>query len=418
MNKIKNMPQKDFDKYIEVWADCYPGMNITTKEEKKRIKDRIIKRSKDKRMAWWGMYQGSEILGGLILYDYTMNLFGHKVLVGGGGNLAVSIMHKKEHVGRDLMRFFFKHYRKQGSPLAALWPFRPDFYRKMGCGIGSKGHVYKVKPSDLPCGKSKKHVRFMEKADMKAVNECYNRYVDRTNGMIEETLASRRIHFELAKSVKYVGYEKNGRIEGYMMFRFERGNPANFVDNHIKVTDLIYESPEALLELMTFLNSQFDQISRVIIHTNDDDFHNLLKDPRNDTGNLTEPVYHESHVSGVGIMFRVLNTRELFKILSGHDFGGQTVRLKLTVADTFLKENDGSLVIHFENGKPEIKTKSAKHDVELKLDIADFSSLLMGAVGLKSLYNYGLVRISKADYLESLHRLFATEEKPICMTSF
>lgn len=418
MSKIKKIPFKDFEKFIDVFADAYPGVGINTPEDKKRVKERFGKRSKDKRMSWWGMYRGTKLLGGYILYDYTMNLFGHKVLAGGAGCLCVDLAHKKEHVARDLMKFYFRRYRKQQSPIAVLWPFRPDFYKQMGSGLGSTNHVYKVKPADLPYTRAKKQVRFLNKADMKAVNDCYNRYVDRHTGMIEETLVNQRIRFELAKTHKYIGYERKGRIEGYMIFSFVRGNQANFVDNYIKVHEMIYETPEALSQLMTFLHTQADQINRVIFHCNDHDFYHYLKDPRNDSGNLSEPVYHESHVAGVGIMFRVLNTRRIFEILKNHDFGGQTLRLKLTVKDSFLKENDGTLVIHFTDGKPEIKTKSARADVSLEMDVADFSSLILGAAGLKSLYFYGAVRISKTDYLERLHKLFATEEKPICTTSF
>ncbi|UCG62496.1 MAG: GNAT family N-acetyltransferase [Candidatus Zixiibacteriota bacterium] len=418
MNKVKKIPFTDIEKFIDILADAYPGIGITTPEDKKRVKERFRKRSKDKRMSWWGVYRGSELLGGAIFYDFTMNFFGNKVLAGGLGTVCVSLVHKKEHVARDLMRFYLRHYRKREATFSVLWPFRPDFYKQMGCGLGSTNHVYKVKPADLPRGKSKKNVRFLGKADMKALNDCYNRYVDRHTGMIEETLVNRKIRFDLSKETKFVGVEKKGRIEGYMIFSFVRGNAANFVDNHIKVSEMIYETPEALSELMTFLHTQADQINRIIFHTDDPDFYHYVKDPRNDSGNLAEPVYHESHVSGVGIMFRVLNTRQIFGILEKHNFNGQTLRLKLNVRDSFLRENNSSLVIHFEDGRPFLKTKNAAADVTLELNIADFSSLILGAVGLRSLFQYGFARISKPDYLNRLHRLFATEEKPICTTSF
>lgn len=418
MNKITKMPWKDIDRFIDIWADAYPGVKIVTPEDKKRLKDRFQKRAKDSRLSFWGAYSGSQMLGGLLFWDYIMNFFGHKVLAGGGGNLAVSLLHKKEGVARDLMRFFFRHYRKRQAPFAVLWPFRPDFYKQMGCGLGPKGHVYKVKPADLPHGKTKKNVRFLGKADMKAANDCYNRYVNRVTGMIEETLVSRKIRFDFGGGLKYAGYVRNGRVEGYLIFDFQRGNEASFIDNYIKVRKLVYETPEALEGLMSFLHTQTDQINRIIFHTSDDDFHHLFKDARNDTGNLIDPVYHESHVSGIGIMYRVLNTRQVWTILEDRNFGGQTVRLKLTVKDTFLKENDTSLIIHFENGRPQINTGSARFDVEVKMEVADFSSLIIGAVGFKSLYYYGAARISKAAYLDQLHRLFATEQKPVCMTSF
>ena len=51
------------------------------------------------------------------------------------------------------------------------------------------------------------------------------------------------------------------------------------------------------------------------------------------------------------------------------------------------------------------------------MDIADFSSLAMGAVDLKSLRKYGLVSLSDATYLNAVNRVFASD-RPICTTSF
>lgn len=36
------------------------------------------------------------------------------------------------------MFFYLRHYRERGTPLTALYPFRPDFYRSMGFGFGTK----------------------------------------------------------------------------------------------------------------------------------------------------------------------------------------------------------------------------------------------------------------------------------------
>jgi predicted acetyltransferase len=54
-----------------------------------------------------------------------------------------------------MMLYFLRHYREQGAPLVALYPFRPDFYRQMGFGYGTKMDQHRVKPSALPRGPSK-----------------------------------------------------------------------------------------------------------------------------------------------------------------------------------------------------------------------------------------------------------------------
>lgn len=52
------------------------------------------------------------------------------------------------------------------------------------------------------------------------------------------------------------------------------------------------------------------------------------------------------------------------------------------------------------------------------LDVAEFSSLLMGAVGFRSLYDFGLATISDPAYVATVDRIFAADRKPICTTAF
>ncbi len=418
MSDIRIIPDEDIDRFLEIFFDAYPGMSAGTEKERKKIQERFLRRHDDPRISLYGLYRDNKLLGGLRLFDYRMNLFGTKVLAGGGGCLAVSLLHKKERVAKELMEFYFRHYRDKGAPLAVLWPFRPDFYKQMGCGLGAKIHVYQVKPENLPRGPSMTHVRFLTKDDLPALNDCYNRFAERTTGMIDETALGRQIGHESAENLKIVGYVKDGRVLGYLTFRFEKGGRDSFIDNRIDAFLMIYENSRVLSELLTFLHTQFDQIRLITIRTFDDSFHHLLKDPRNTSRDLIPPVYHETNVSAVGLMYRVLDTKHLFELLSNHSFGDQDCRLELTVKDSFMRANEGDLLLHFTGGKPHVQAVGERYDVQMTIDVSDFSSLVLGAVDMKSLHNYGLVEISDASYLDTLHKLFATDAKPVCTTVF
>jgi len=104
-------------------------------------------------------------------------------------------------------------------------------------------------------------------------------------------------------------------------------------------------------------------------------------------------------------------------VLKDHNFGNQTVNLQITINDSFLPENNGTLVIHFKAGKG-IVVEDDKYDVEIIINVDHFSSLIMGAISFKKLYEYGLVKISNADYLGTLNKLFVTETPPMTMESF
>jgi hypothetical protein len=82
-----------------------------------------------------------------------------------------------------------------------------------------------------------------------------------------------------------------------------------------------------------------------------------------------------------------------------------------------MKVNERKLVVHFKDGKPQVK-RDADFDAEVHIDIADFSSLLMGSVDYRSLFKYGLTDISDDHYIDTVAKIFRVEQKPICHTLF
>jgi predicted acetyltransferase len=123
-------------------------------------------------------------------------------------------------------------------------------------------------------------------------------------------------------------------------------------------------------------------------------------------------------------MYRIVDIAEILDRLAGHGFafgkpgsGARPCTLKLTVDDSFLPENAGSHLLHFENGRLR-RLEGGPYDAELRLDIAGFSSLLAGTVTFKALYQYGMADISDPGCVESASRVFAVDQKPVCTTQF
>jgi predicted acetyltransferase len=314
-----------------------------------------------------------------------------------------------------MMSYCLYYYRERDTPLVALYPFRPDFYRQMGFGYGPKIHQYRLKPAALPRGPSKAHVRYLVWDDRQALSDCYNRFADRTHGMMQKSERELKRLFQNPKH-RLVGYQEGNQIKGYLVFTFE-SSADSFIVNDIHIQEFIYETQEALSQLLTFLHTQADQIRYVFINTQDEYFHHLLLDPRNDSGRLIPDVYHETNAQGLGLMYRIIDVPAMFDRLGERNFGDQTCTLKLTVEDSLLPENAGSTLLHFDGGGVQ-RVDGGSHDVEVRLDIADFSSLLAGTVDFQSLYRYGLVDLSDPDYVDTINRLFAVEQKPMCITGF
>lgn len=417
MGEIRKLDTADADIFVRIVAQAYPGINLFSEEARNRFRDRAIQTIKEDAISdFYGYFRDGQLMGGMKCYDYRMNLYGQKIFAGGVGLVAVDLLHKKEQIAKQLISFFLRHYREAGASITLLYPFRVDFYKQMGFGLGNKIHQYRVTPESLPKIGLKQHIVYLSRADRDELVECYSRYAQKTHGMIDKNEYECKNLFDNPENV-LVGYKRDGKLQGYLAFSFKRANDENYLINNILVKEMVYETREALLGMLAFLRSQADQVHRILFHTQDESFHYLLRDPRNGSDNILPHVSHESNTSAVGLMYRVINVPLLFEQLAERNFQGLSCKVKLTVTDSFLPENAGSYTIQFQKGRP-VLTADDDHDVELSMDISDFSSLIMGAVPLKSLYLYGLAEISDPDRLDELDRLFCAEAKPKCTTPF
>jgi predicted acetyltransferase len=414
MTEIRRLGAAELPAFAPIVANAYPTMGIHTAEDLQKMTERWVAQLADPTLAFYGAFREERLVGGMKLYDYTMNIFGAQVPTGGVGLVAVDFFSKKQHVAYDLIQFFVRHYRERGAPLVELYPFRPDFYRQMGFGYGTKSAEYRLAPASLPQGAG--HVRPLTPANAPLLADCYDRYQRRTHGIIAR---SRELWDRMLANpeARFAGIVRDGRLDAYLSFTFKPETTINWLTQDLSVDELVYNTPDAFAELLAFLRSQADEIRRIIVHTQEEDFHLVAADPRNGTNTIIPHIAHETNTQGVGILYRVVDLPGLFAALREHDFGGQTCRVQLTVRDSFLPESEGTVAIHFNNGRSLVVGESDT-DVQVALDVADCSSLVMGSISFASLYRYGRATISNTTYLPTLDRLFRAEQPPICMTVF
>jgi predicted acetyltransferase len=141
----------------------------------------------------------------------------------------------------------------------------------------------------------------------------------------------------------------------------------------------------------------------------------LLSDPRNQSERLIPGLFHESHSIGIGMMPRVINPSTAIEQIQHRNFGPESLIVQFEIIDDFL-DKMYHVTVAFDKGSCELSSKHA--DVTIRIDIANYSSLLFGAVSFKSLHNYGLITLSNSSYADKLITLFKWNEKPICTLSF
>ncbi|UCF69815.1 MAG: GNAT family N-acetyltransferase [candidate division WOR-3 bacterium] len=413
---VKKIPLKDLEAFIDIIANAYPGFGIVSPDDKKKMKQRMVKLSLDPTINHYGVYRDRTLIGGMRTYDFMMNLFSVRTLVGGVGLVAVDLLRKKERACKEMISFFINLYRKKGSVLVALYPFRPDFYRKMGFGYGTKLNLYKVWPGDLPRGGSKKHVRFLNEKDRDALRRCAYRFFLSHHGMLEMKRHELDYFFKSSEA-KTVVYKEGKKILGYLLFVIKRVDDANFLRNNIVIRELVYENEVVLSELLTFLHTQLDQIHQILYPTQEEFFHFLPRDPRDGSDNIIPLIGHQVNTQGIGIMYRVIDAKGMFRLLRDHKFGNHNYRLNIVLHDSFTGRGEESLVVEFKDGLPRLVARVAG-DVRIHLDIADFSSLMVGSVDYRSLHKYGLSQISDRGFIEIVTDTFRAVEKPICHNTF
>lgn len=415
MRKIKILQETDYDAYVDLSLNAYPGIRIRSTAEKEQFRRRALNMQADPTINLYGLFENGELWGAMRLYDFQMKLHNTMAFVGGLGGVAVHLLHKKKRVAYDMIQFFLSHYKERGAALTALYPFRPDFYKQMGFGYGRKLDQYCIKPADLPSSGNRADVTFLTAKDRSALIQCYNRYLTQTNGLMKLSNFTLDSLFS-ASTLKIAGYWEEGELRGYLIFQFEPIEPNNFLRNRIMVRHIVFENSRALHGLFAFLHAQQDQIEEIVIHTQEPDFHYLFHDPRNGLHPMMPPVFQQSNVQGLGIMYRIIDLPNLLVQLQKHNFGNQTCHVRFTVEDSFFAEHAGSYDFSFVNGR--LQPTSAPPEVEISLDVAELSSLIMGATTFTQLYRLGCVQISDADYVEILHQMFYTDQKPICLSSF
>jgi len=413
MSEIRPLEDDEFPAFVEIFANAYPAMLPENfgKEQKQGLCERWSKVQKEPGAnMYYGCFREGKLIGGMRFFDFIMNIHGIMIPVGGVGSICVDLASKKEHVAKELVEYYLRHYHEKETSMTALYPFRPDFYRKMGWGYGVKMNQYRINPGDLPRG-SKEDLHYLKATDAEAICECFNKYVARTHGMV---LKEPAYFTRVLERGRVIGVKNGDKISGFLSFGFKKKYKDHFLLHDLEINDLVYDDAQALSKLITFLQTQLDQVNRIIYNTQDPDFHWLIHDPRNGEPNIFK-TSQESNVQGLGIMYRVIDTLKIFGQLEEHNFNNVSLKLKMNVRDSFHPENNKSHIVHFENGKA--KTSEGDYDTEISIDISEFSSLLMGVIEFNKLIEYGIAKISNPEYTQLVNTAFKSQ-KPVTTEQF
>ncbi|MFP3389427.1 enhanced intracellular survival protein Eis [Brevibacillus sp. SIMBA_040] len=251
MEEIRPVTIEEVSEVVRIAAMAYPGSNLLASENAQRFSERVKDTlENDPNVSFHGCYRNDQLIGIMKWHDLSMNVHGTQMLTGGIGMVAVDLLHKKEKVAKTMLEGFLGSYRERGVSLVSLYPFRVDFYKQMGFGVGTKINQYRIKPSSLPFS-SKDKIVYLGMENREEMLACYHRIVRQTHGMIRKTDQELKKFMEQPELVT-VGYKNDGRLGGYLAFQFQRAHEENRIFNDLVVKEFLYESrpsvrPTALL---------------------------------------------------------------------------------------------------------------------------------------------------------------------------
>ena len=387
---VKKMPKRDLGDFWEIVVLAgSEGYYPQRKEGRVKWFTEISKECPG--LDYYGAYRDDVLLGGMVIGDYTMNLRGAVIPLSGVGMVHTDMLHKKEKICKEMMAFFLQHNREKDVHLLYLSPFRPDFYKQMGFGYGSTAYDYRIPPASFPNTGAKEKLSYLPDKERTGFLDCYGRVMRKTHGMI-----SRNVFFteeQLGGGKRAVVYKEEGVITGVLVFSF--GDEKEMV-----IHEWFCEDARAFRAFCSFLHTQSDQFHRILFTSADEYLYYALRDPTDGLRDL------ETCRCRVDNMFRVVDAAGLFRDLRDVNFGGANLILNLRVRDDFFAPNNGVTCIRFENGYPRVMEQQARADLEITLDVADFSSLMVGAVNPSALFRLGLLELSDTGKLKLLDTMF------------
>ncbi len=309
---------------------------------------------------------------------------------------------------RAIMEQILREYKSRGDLFAKLIPFSFAFYRKYGFELASEFLKQKAAIDQFAGFRQEfAAAQILSQQQADEARLLYENYIRRYNmadmrsdadwalGRYGE-FGQRDWQYEDRQRYSYLFTDQDANARAYFTFIFIHGPQGPFT-GEMKVTDLAFDSPEALRSIFGFIYGMRAKITHVSVDTPRDLDLSLI---------LPECDSVERKLDGY-ITARALNIEGILTAMKQpHESGTYSVR----VTDGFLSENTGTYTVVIENGIVKSVSKDDK-TADLEVTVETFCQMSTGLIDLSAaLYRLGTKLVSNRDLLE---RVFV--RKPILL---
>jgi predicted acetyltransferase len=416
--EIRPGAEKDIAEVAALWCEAFPGRR--TVAERARM------------LETGGKYGGLEtvlvardpdndLLAACKIYRLTQRITGVAVPMMGLAAVAVTPGARRQGLGSRLCRHAMAAARQRGDVISVLYPFRPDYYERLGWGLVGELHEYRFRTVMLPGSEGARHVRPARDAeDAAALAACYARVAARSHGPIErdarlwewrlagEDLGVRVVDGKAADATPRGGvwvYDRNG-VTGYALVR-RKGE-------RIDVRELVAETEEAYHGLIGHLASHADRwaVGRHFARP-DERFGDRLTDPRPPDARRARSLYFPTARVVRGPMLRLLDAAGALGLRTYFDRPGWGERrdavIDIFLADRQIEENQRPWRLSITDGAGEVTPadgEPAQH--RIATDAATLARIFAGDLAPADAQRLG--RASLAGDAHLMDAAFATRE--------
>lgn len=418
---IRKLTVADVDGYLDVYLNAYPAYKDLDDEcREKYRKKATLEITQNKEVIHMGMLEGDKVIAIMKVVHFSLNLFGKMHPACGLMALGVHPLYKKQGVGLAMIREFEKIACEEGAAVTMLLPFNIPFYRRMGYGFGGRIEEYHIPTMGLPKtdGAGAEHLRFLSLEELPAVLECHKAFVRANHGMVDKFEEEIR-GMQDDSQVFRIGYEEDGRLRGYLAWRYREASDVNYTQMCMSVEEMVYENGRILREMLGFIRNQADLCQTVILRTGEPDFVHLLEDPQDISKNYIDFGFLQTNIAAVGTMFKIINPEKFIADTRYREFSAESGE-KFTVKFQYEKElehEEETITVAFENGTWET-AGGDEADAVVKLRQGTFASVLMGSADISAMVRLGGAEISSPDCLAKLESLFSYHQKPWCNSDY
>ena len=314
--------------------------------------------------------------------------------MGGIDGVATKPEYRNRGIVREILKKMFHNMNENQIPISVLYPFKIDFYEKLGYKVVDEQIFYHFKISDIKYNETNYHMKENERINEDII-QVYNEVTENYDYIAKRAeMQWKRFYKENFKFICYNGDQP----VGYVILYFPKKSTEwlqNFQhpEKTIFVIEAFWLNHTAKQTIFNFLWTHRDQRKYIAGYFPvNENMIDLL---------ITSRILDRKIVGNS--LLRIINVKTVLKNL---EYPLNNFSISFHVHDKFCPWNNGFFILTSKDRIINVEFKDASEEsVDIEIDISYLAQLLVGFRTVKELLEFGFISINHEKF-ELLHNIF------------